>query len=102
MASTGQNMQLLIIVTKYTYCDTVVFDYIPFPSSIYPFRDFATHRNSVEQSGNATDLVQSRCVPSGPSSNNCTSTVPTPCCLRPLRLPAHSCNWIVVCATLRA
>jgi len=26
---------LPIIVTKYTYCDTVVFDYIPFPSFIH-------------------------------------------------------------------
>ena len=28
-------MQLPIIVTKYTFCDTVVFDYIPFPSLIH-------------------------------------------------------------------
>ena len=31
MASTGRNMQLYIIATIYTFSDSFVFDYIPFP-----------------------------------------------------------------------
>jgi len=39
MASTGRNMSLPIIITKYTFCDTVVFDYIPFPRFIHNGED---------------------------------------------------------------